>query len=207
MLSTAGCSRRIRSVHLLDMPMTVVHCRSEAEAEHLLVEIGVRLAQCRLTIHPDKSKVVYCKDSNRRREYPRVQFTFLGFTFKPRVALTQQGQRFTSFLPAVSRDAIVRMLRRIKSWQLQRQTSTTIEDLSGRYNPVLRGWWNYYGSFYPSALTRVYHQVDRKLAYWVRRKYKRLAGHLRDSVLWLRRVARYRPELFIHWELGRPATR
>lgn len=182
----------------------VVHCRSQAEAGYLLAEIGVRLAQCRLTLHPEKSTVVYCKDSNRRREYPRIQFTFLGFTFKPRVALTQQGQRFTSFLPAVSREAIVRMLRRIKSWQLQRQTSTTIEDLSERYNPVLRGWWNYYSSFYQSALTRVYHQVDRKLAYWARRKHKRLAGHLRASVLWLERVAKYRPELFIHWQvLGR----
>jgi RNA-directed DNA polymerase len=181
----------------------VVHCRSQAEAEHLLSEIGARLAQCRLTMHPGKSKVVYCKDSNRRKEYPRIEFTFLGFTFKPRVAINKQGQMFTSFLPAVSREATIRMLRRIRSWQLQRQTSTTIEDLSDRYNPVLRGWWNYYGSFYHSALTRVYHQVDRKLAYWARRKYKRLAGHLRDSVLWLGRVAKYRPELFIHWR--RPA--
>jgi len=186
----------------------VVHCRSQAEAERLLAEIGGRLAHCKLMMHPAKSKVVYCKDSNRRGEYPEVQFTFLGFTFKPRAALTRQGQLFTSFLPAVSRDAIVRMLRRIKRWQLQRQTSTTIEDLSDRYNPVLRGWWNYYGSFYPSAMTRIYHQVDRKLAYWARRKHKRFAGHLRDSVLWLGRVAHYCPELFIHWQvLSRPAIR
>ena len=150
-------------------------------------------------MHPTKSKVVYCKDSNRRQAFPQVQFTFLGFTFRPRAALTSKGQRFTSFLPAVSRDATIRMLRKIRSWQLQRQTSTTIEDLSDRYNPVLRGWWNYYGSFYPSAMSRIYYQVDRKLAYWARRKHKRLAGHLRNSVLWLRRVAKYRPELFIHW--------
>ena len=186
----------------------VVHCRSQAEAERVLAEIGERLAHCKLMMHPAKSKVVYCKDSNRRGEYPQVQFTFLGFTFKPRAALTQQGQLFTSFLPAVSREAIIRMLRTIKSWQLQRQTSTTIEDLSARYNPVLRGWWTYYRSFYPSAMTRIHYQVDRKLAYWARRKHKRLAGQLRDSALWLGRVAKYRPELFIHWQpLRCPATR
>ena len=186
----------------------VVHCHSQAEAEHLLAEIGERLSQCKLMMHPDKSKVVYCKDSNRRLKYPQVQFTFLGFTFKPRGAVNKQGQMFTGFLPAVSRDAIVRMLRTIKSWQLQRQTSTTIEDLSARYNPVLRGWWNYFSSFYQSAMDRVYLQVERKLAYWARRKHKRLAGHLRRSFLWLERVARYRPELFVHWQpTCRPVTR
>ena len=99
----------------------------------------------------------------------------------------------------MSRDATIRILRKIRSWRLQRQTSITIEDLSDRYNPVLRGWWNYYSSFYPSAMSRIYYQVERKLAYWARRKHKRLAGHLRASVLWLSRVAKHRPELFVHW--------
>ena len=178
----------------------VVHCRSQAEAEHLLASIGERLAHCKLTMHPDKSKVVYCKDNKRRREYPQVQFTFLGFTFKPRIAADKRGQTFTGFLPAVSREATVRMFRTIKSWQLQRQTSSTIEDLSTRYNPVLRGWWNYYGSFYPSALDRIDRQVDQKLAYWVRRKYKRLAGKLISSFAWLSRVAQRLPKLFVHWQ-------
>ncbi len=186
----------------------VVHCRSQAEAESLLVEISQRLGQCKLLMHPDKSKVVYCKDSNRRKEYPRIEFTFLGFTFRPRAAVDKRGQKFTSFLPAVSRDATVRMLGMIKRWQLQRQTPTTIQDLSERYNPMLRGWWNYYGSFHKSAMARVFHQVDRKLAYWARRKYKRLVGHLRESFYWLGRLARRQPQLFIHWQvLCRPATR
>jgi group II intron reverse transcriptase/maturase len=186
----------------------VVHCRSQAEAEHLLAAIGARLASCLLTMHPEKSKVVYCKDSNRRQAYSRIDFTFLGFTFRPRAAVDRRGRKFTSFLPAVSRDATVRMLSTIKRWQLQRQTPTTIEDLSARYNPALRGWWNYYGSFYPSAMGRVFHQVDRKLAYWARRKHKRLVGHLRESFYWLGRVARRQPSLFIHWQvLCRPATR
>jgi RNA-directed DNA polymerase len=179
----------------------VVHCRSQAEAERLLVEIGERLAHCKLQMHPEKSKVVYCKDSNRRQVYPQEQFTFLGFTFKQRIAVNKQGRKFTGFLPAVSREAMVRMLRTIKSWYLQRQSATTIEELSTRYNPILRGWWNYYGSFYRSAMDRVFLQVDRKLAYWGRRKYRRLAGHLRGSIAWLGRIARRNPQLFVHWRV------
>jgi len=177
----------------------VVHCRSQAAAERLLVEIGERLTHCKLQMHPEKSKVVYCKDSNRRQAYPQEQFTFLGFTFRQRVAVSKQGHKFTGFLPAASREALVRMLRTIKSWQLQRQSGTTIEELSTRYNPILRGWWNYYGSFYQSAMDRVFLQVDRKLAYWARRKYRRLAGHVRGSVAWLDRIARRHPQMFVHW--------
>lgn len=178
----------------------VVHCRSQAEAEHLLAAIGERMAQCKLTMHPDKSKVVYCKNSNRRKEYPVIDFTFLGFTFRPRMSRNKQGTIFTGFLPAASRDAIIRMLGTIKSWQLQRRTPATIEELSERYNPVLHGWWNYYGSFYPSALTRIFFQVDRKLARWARRKHKRMAGHMRQSAQWLARIARQRPSLFVRWQ-------
>lgn len=94
---------------------------------------------------------------------------------------------------------MVRMLRKIKSWNLQRQSATTIEELFTRYNPILRGWWNYYGSFYRSAMDRVFLQVDRKVAYWGRRKYRCLAGQLRGSVAWLGRIARRNPQLFIHW--------
>ena len=178
----------------------VVHCHSQAEAENLLAAIGQRLAHCKLTMHPSKSKVVYCKDSNRRGEYSQVQFTFLGFTFMPRSAVNQRGQHYTSYLPAVSREALIGMMRTIKSWQLRQQTSATIEDLSRRYNPVLRGWWNYYSVFYRSAMTRISHHLDGKLASWVRRKYKRLAGHLQLSLLWLNRVARRQPALFTHWQ-------
>lgn len=93
----------------------MVYCRSQAAAERLLAEIDERLAHCKLQIHPQKSQVVYCKDSNRRQAYPLEQFTFLGFTFKPPVSVSKQGLQFTGFLPAVSRDAMVRMLRTIKA--------------------------------------------------------------------------------------------
>lgn len=185
----------------------VVHCASRAQAERVLANIAVRLAHCRLTLHPNKSKVVYCQDSNRSQRYSVTQFTFLGFTFRPRVAISNTGKKFTSFLPAVSRDAMTRMRQTIRGWNLQKQTPITIDELAHAYDPVLRGWWNYYGSFYKTEMRRVYDHFDRKLARWARRKYKRLAGHKRQSVHWLGRLARRQPRLFTHWSvLGKPSA-
>lgn len=185
----------------------VVHCRSQEEAEGLLVKIGQRLNQCFLEIHPDKSKVIYCKDSNRRQRHPTTQFTFLGFTFRPRVAVNRTGQKFTSFLPAVSKDAMIRMRRIISRWNIQKQTPATIEELARNYNPTLLGWWHYYGSFYKTEMRKVYSHLDRKLAHWVRRKYKRLAKRKRASIYWLGKVGRNKPNLFVHWQkLGIPTT-
>lgn len=177
----------------------VVHCHSKAQAEYLLRAIGKRLKQCKLTLHPTKSKVVYCKDSNRCLNYPATAFTFLGFTFRPRSAVNKEGKRFTSFLPAVSNEALKSMRARIKTWRLSTRTPSTLEELSRLYNPILRGWFQYYGHFYPLQMRKLSDYLELRLARWARRKYKRLAGHKRKSAHWLRHVAQSRPYLFAHW--------
>lgn len=178
----------------------VIHCRSRTEAEGVMSAVAKRLAECHLTMHPDKSKMVYCKDSNRQGDSEAIQFTFLGFTFRPRKAINRRGQLFTSFLPAVSRNAQKKMRRTIWSWHLPRQTPGSLEEFSARYQPTLRGWWNYYRSFHPTELRKVFRHLDRLLVFWARRKYKKLRGHKRRSESWLRRVAQRQPELFIHWQ-------
>ncbi len=140
-----------------------------------------RLQACLLTMHPDKSKVIYCKDSNRRDDYEQTQFTFLGFTFRPRVASSRAGKRFTSFLPAVSAEAMKRMRQTIKGWRLHRQTFATLEHLAHQYNATLRGWWNYYGSFYKTEMRSLIDYLNQRLAGWARRKYKKLKCHKRQS--------------------------
>ena len=125
----------------------VTHCRSESEAKALLAAIAGRLTACKLEMHPDKSGVVYCKDSNRRGTYPRIQFTFLGFTFRPRRAQSPSGEGWTAFLPAVSAAAIKRMYSQIRMWKLPRQTSVGLNELAKRFDATLRGWLNYYGRF------------------------------------------------------------
>jgi RNA-directed DNA polymerase len=130
----------------------VVHCRTRKQAEEVMRSIALRLAECWLTMHPEKSRIVYCKSSSCKASYPHVQFTFLGFTFRPRSAINSQNRKFTGFMPGVSADALKRMRKEVRGWRIHRRTATTLAALAKQYNPVLRGWWNYFGEFYPSAM-------------------------------------------------------
>jgi len=177
----------------------VVHCRSQAQAKLVMRAIAARLESCGLTMHPEKSKIVYCKDSNRTGTYPNVQFTFLGFTFRPREAHSKHHQRFTSFMPAVSNAALKRMRVEIRRWQWTRRTSTTLVALAEQYNPTIQGWWNYYGAFYPRALRGLFRYIDDKLQRWARRKHKTLVRRKQRSVEWLRKMKIADPWRFFHW--------
>ena len=141
----------------------VAHCRSEAEAKKLLAAIEERLKECKLEMHPEKSGIVYCKDSNRRNDYPRISFTFLGYEFRPRSAKSRDGKTWTGFLPAISASAKKRIRQAIREWNLPRQTSVSLNELARRYNPHIRGWMNYYSHFRKSALYRLYDHIDQKL--------------------------------------------
>ncbi|MGB9475575.1 MAG: group II intron reverse transcriptase/maturase [Candidatus Udaeobacter sp.] len=186
----------------------LVHCQSESEAHEVLAEIEQRLKECGLRMHPTKSAVVCCKGSSRRGDYPRIEFTFLGFTFRPRSAKARSGKLFMSFLPAVSRDATKRMMREMRSWKLHWNTPLSLHALAERYNPILRGWLNYYGSFYRSAMRRVFDYFNQKLALWARRKYQKLRGRKARSLYWVGRIAKRQPRLFVHWLVfGGPAAR
>jgi RNA-directed DNA polymerase len=177
----------------------VAHCQSQSEAGQLLAAIAERLRECKLEMHPEKSGVVYCKDSNRRSKYPRIQFTFLGYTFRSRRAQGREGKAWSSFIPAVSAAATQRMQRCISEWKLHRQTPDGLHELAQRYNPIFRGWLNYYGTFYKSAMRKVFDHFDRRLMSWALRKYRKLAGHPLRAVRWLKKTAYRQPRLFIHW--------
>jgi len=177
----------------------VAHCRDKSEAEALLAAIDRRLQECKLQMHPEKSGVVYCKDGSRRGVYPRIQFTFLGYTFRPRRTKTRGGKAWTSFLPAVSAAATQRMQRTIREWRLPKQTPVSLNELAARYNATLRGWLNYYGRFYKSAMRSVFDHFDQQLLRWARRKYRKFARSSRRSRRWLEKMVRRVPRLFIHW--------
>ena len=177
----------------------VAHCRSESEAKALLAAIDQRLKACKLEMHPEKSGVVYCKDSNRHGSYHRIQFTFLGYTFRPRVAKARNGKFWTAFLPAVSAAAIKRMTRTIHEWRLPRQTSVGLNELARRINPTLRGWLNYYGRFYKSAMRRVFDHLDQRILRWAERKFRKFARRPHQARRWLKKMVRRHPRLFTHW--------
>jgi RNA-directed DNA polymerase len=180
----------------------VVHCRTESEALRLKEVLEVRFRECRLELHPEKTRIVYCKDTNRSKDYPVISFDFLGFTFRPRLAENQRGQYFVCFTPAISNEAGKAIRQRTRRWRLHLRSDKSLEDLSRRIGPVVRGWINYYGSFYKSALYPTLRHLNSILVRWARRKYKRLRGHLTRAVYWLGRIAKREPKLFPHWQMG-----
>ncbi|MGB7509794.1 MAG: group II intron reverse transcriptase/maturase [Pelodictyon phaeoclathratiforme] len=179
----------------------VVHCRSLKQAEIVMQSIALRLEECGLMMHPEKSKIVYCKDSKRTKTYSQVQFTFLGFTFRPRKAINRQGRIFTGFLPSASDDALKRMRKVVHGWKLHRQTTDKLTDLAQRYNPIIRGWWHYYGAFYRTSMYELFQYIDLKLEQWARRKYKTLRRHKRRSVEWLSKMKIVCPQTFTYWQV------
>jgi RNA-directed DNA polymerase len=180
----------------------IVHCKTEVEAQEVRAAIAARLEECRLELHPEKTKIVYCKDDDRRRTYPNEKFDFLGYTFRPRRSKNRKGKHFINFSPAVSDKAVRAIRAEIRSWSLPRRSDKSIEDLSRMFNPIVRGWLQYYGRYYRSALYPPMQQLDRALARWAYRKYKKLRGHLRRATHWIARMSRRDSRLFAHWQMG-----
>lgn len=136
----------------------LLHCNSEQEALELQNAIDMRLQVCGLELHPLKTKIIYCKDANRKGRYSNVQFEFLGFTFRGRLAKSKEGKYFNSFSPAISRSSASSINQVMREWRLSRWTNAELEDIARKVNSSLIGWWNYYGAFFPSALKKILYQ-------------------------------------------------
>ena len=181
----------------------VIHCSSQEQALQVKAAVEARLRQCRLEAHPDKTCIVYCRDSNRPGGYPHIQFDFLSYSFRPRGAKNQRnGKLFTGFLPAISEKARKAIAAQVRDWRIHRKNRLELSDLSRMFNPIIRGWISYYGKYYPAGLRRTFVGLNRRLVRWARRKYKRLRDHQRQATRWLRQLARQHADLFAHWKLG-----
>lgn len=180
----------------------ICHCRSKAEAEGLRIAIERRFAECGLELNLQKTRIVYCKDGDRRGDYPEQKFDFLGYTFRPRRAKSRQGRYFVGFNPAISNKATKSICDAMRQWKLHRRSDKSLDELAQMINPVLRGWINYYGHFRKSALYRTFQHLNNILARWASRKYKRLRGHKRRAFLWLQCIAHRQSRLFAHWQLS-----
>ncbi|NJK31320.1 MAG: group II intron reverse transcriptase/maturase [Deltaproteobacteria bacterium] len=205
----AWMRRNLRSVRFCRYADdAVVHCKSEAQARFVMQKLDARLRECGLELHPEKTRIVYCADINRKSSFPVIQFTFLGYTFRPRRALDKHGRIYVNFSPAVSRDALTGMRQTVRRWHLQLKCDKNLSDLSNMFNPVLQGWMNYYGRFYSSALKPLWRSVNDYLVRWLRRKYKHLARGVIRAARALGRLAKASPNAFVHWKVGyRPAAR
>jgi RNA-directed DNA polymerase len=179
----------------------IYHCKTQRQAEWVLEKIQQRLGQCQLELHPEKTKIVYCKDSNRQGRYENISFDYLGFTFKPRKAKSREGKVFTSFLPVVSCKAQTRMNTTLRKWKITRSSACEIQEIAERINPILLGWFNYYGQFGKTMLRLLNEQLNEALVRWARNKYKRFKRSYRRSRAFIKRLRKQTPWLFVHWRV------
>ncbi len=177
----------------------VVHCVTERQARQVRAALEDRMVDVGLRLHPDKTKIVYCKDDNRRGSFEHTSFTFLGYTFCPRSVRGSHGRLFTAFVPAISREALTKISTEIRRWRIHARTGHDLSDLAERINPIVRGWMNYYGRFFRSELHPLLKRINGYLVRWARKKYRRLASFKRVKRWWDRLVSRNR-HLFAHWQ-------
>jgi RNA-directed DNA polymerase len=180
----------------------ILHCKSKQHAQDLCDAIIERLAAVGLELNPDKTRIVYCKDSNRTGSHEHERFTFLGYTFRPRPARNRAGEKFVSFIPAVSDDAAKEMRRTIKRWRLHLWGGATLAAIAHEINATVRGWINYCGRFYRTELIWTLRRINHYLVRWAMRKYKRLRRHRTRASRFLEAIAKPDPELFAHWALA-----
>jgi RNA-directed DNA polymerase len=185
----------------------LVHCRTEQEAEALRAELRTRLTECRLELHPTKTRIVYCRDGKRKGMYPNVKFDFLGYEFRPRAVWgSQSGKLICGFTPAVSPSALNTMRATIRDLDIRRGTQVPLADIARQINPLLRGWIGYYGRYTPSALSPMFRYVNQTLLAWAMRKYKRFKAHKVRASHFLQRLVRDNARLFVHWRIGMTGT-
>lgn len=178
----------------------LAHCRTESEAKMLMAQLKERFEECKLEIHSKKSKIVYCKDGLRKKDYPNTKFDFLGYTFcQRRIWSPKRKQLFGGFNPAVSKTAIKAMRAENRRRNFRNRSELSLEDIAQIYNPVLRGWLEYYGQYYRSGMKPVFRHFDITLIMWARKKYKKLTYHKTRACKFIMHLAERESELFVHW--------
>jgi group II intron reverse transcriptase/maturase len=177
----------------------VVHCVTERQARAVWAALADRMEQVGLQLHPDKTKIVYCKDDNRPGEFGCTSFTFLGYQFRPRTVRSRHGVLFTAFAPAISPEALTVLSGEVRSWRLHQRTRHELVDLAEWVNPIVRGWMNYYGRFYRTMLHPLLKRINGYLVRWARKRYRRLAPFKRAKKWWDDLVNRRR-NLFAQWQ-------
>lgn len=179
----------------------VVHCWTKTEAEQLLEELKRRMKSCHLEIHPDKTRIVYCRSDKNQGWHEHEEFTFLGYTFRTRYVQNKQGEFFNGFTPAVSKFSGQELRDSIRNIRMQNK-SVSVEKLAELINPVVRGWYNYFSKYASGVAKRILTYINLTLARWVKSKYKSMKGSTLKAMRLLKRIAVSNQNLFYHWQIG-----
>ena len=177
------------------------HCQSHEQARAILDDTMKRFKDCGLDLHPEKTKIVYCKSSKNKIDYPIQSFDFLGYTFQNRSAKNSNtGEVFTTFTPAISKKSLKNIKHRIKhGWRVKSMLQCNLQDIAKMVNPIIRGWVQYYGKYNKSKLAIIYRYINMILKKWGQRKYKKLRESQARVRKWLKNVYEANPKLFYHW--------
>lgn len=181
----------------------LLHCRTLRQAETLLQKLKQRFNECGLELHPDKTKIVYCKDAKRKGKYPNKEFNFLGYTFRCRECKNRKTNKlFESFTPAVSKVALKSMRAITRRSGVRRRTELSLEEIAKWFNPILKGWLNYYGYYSRSAMYPIARHFNLMLIAWAMKKYRHFRNKKTRAAIFVEKIARRQPELFAHWRIG-----
>ena len=181
----------------------ILHCNSKTHAEETLRKVQTRIESCGLELHPDKTKLVYCRDLRRMENHPQVKFDFLGYSFQPRTAKSRKtGKLFLGYDCAISISSRKRIANRLEELNIENLSFKSIVGIAQFLNPMIRGWVHYYGKFRGYELSKVFQLLRKRLVKWARKRYKRYRTSLTKAYKWLDRVRKQFPYLFYHWEVG-----
>jgi RNA-directed DNA polymerase len=180
----------------------VVHCKTVEEAQNVLEDLKKRMEQCKLELHPDKTKIVYCKDKDRKLNYQNTGFEFLGYAFRKRFIKDRTGRLQFNFLPAVSNKSAKSFREKVKQMKIHHRTGGKIEMLAESLNPIIRGWLNYFSAYGKSETRKTMQYINRCLIRWAMCKYKHFRGHRSRAEEWLTALSKREPKMFTHWALG-----
>lgn len=181
----------------------ILHCQSKAHAEQMLNAIGERMEACGLELHPEKTKLVYCRDYRRQGKYPEVKFDFLGYSFQPRTTKSRKtGNLFLGYDCAISISSKKRIADKMEDLNIVGLTFKSIVGVAQFLNPYIRGWVTYYGKFRKHEMNLIFQLLHKRLVRWARRRYKRYKTRVNRAYMWLDTIRKQFPNLFYHWQIG-----
>ncbi len=181
----------------------VCHCIHQRECEQLKAVLEKRFESCGLQLHPEKTKIVYCKSHCRRGGYPVISFDFLGYRFGPRLVRNRYGKHEVYFMAGISPKAAANIRNQIRhlpwlSWQ-----GRDIEAISFHCRSRLKGWLSYFKLFGESEIRNVLFYFDKCLRCWAKRKYKAMKT-VSQAVSYVNGLRHSAKNLFAHWLCNGP---
>jgi retron-type reverse transcriptase len=180
----------------------VIHCNSKQDAERLLEKLKVRMLQFKLELHPEKTRVVYCKDYRRKESHDQESFTFLSYTFAPRTIKSKYDptKMILTFSASISQAAGKHIRERIKEVLYHRRSSQPLQVTAQKLNPKIRGWINYFSRYNQDKVLAVFSYLNMLIKKWIRNTYK--LRSISRVVNKYNEIIKQTPELFYHWKLG-----